>query len=80
MIVQQACSLCRGVGSVLVLEEHAGDGSWVKRKRDDIDLALVDAWIASDPACPLRWSDSECPRCTGVGSYELEFVRGARIF
>lgn len=76
------CSFCKGSGEAQRLEEKAFDGSWVPNTAfNHSSHSDIDAMIASSPdfANLLRWNDCTCPRCDGVGEYEVEYT-ACRIF
>lgn len=76
-IVNQTCTLCLGHGRVDRLDERTPDG-WVPN--DQLPSDLADAWIARDgDRAPVRWTEVDCPRCGGIGSYEIELTP-CRIF
>lgn len=67
----EQCNLCKG-RPMERLEELSLNGEWVHNAQ--LDTALADAWIKSDPNAPLRWADAKCPRCDGAGEYPIEHV------
>lgn len=76
----QTCSFCKGSGQAERWETaELSDGTIIRR--DDCTPEMIR--LISDGAFPgvtVHWTEADCPRCDGQGSYLVEVFRGVRIF
>lgn len=63
------CGVCKGK-PMERLEERDNAGCWHHNR--GLPPELADAWIEADSSAPLRWAVMPCPRCAGVGEYDVE--------